>query len=318
MDFDLTEDQALIASAVRQIVARHLADPTSADFVLNAPVVERELTENGFLGATSEMGLGPVEGLLIAEEVGRLPFAIEAATSGILGRAILDAHPVRRPLAVALAPADGPIRYLQGGGAAVIITDDDVRLLQVEEQDVERVPAVFAYPFGRFRRLNVDKAVVLEGVAPESAKQWWRVVIAAEIGVAGRAALEATVEFVKQRRQFNRAIGSFQAVQHRLAHVATLVQGIEWLTRRAATSGAAADAALAATMAQQSAGLIHADCTQFHGAYGTTLDCPLHFWAYRLRALRGELKGLSHQSVEAARSLWPDAVAKQSRAVRPA
>ncbi|NDZ88716.1 acyl-CoA dehydrogenase, partial [Streptomyces sp. SID10115] len=49
-------------------------------------------------------------------------------------------------------------------------------------------------------------------------------VVAAEAVGAAERALERTVEYVRQREQFGRAIGSFQAVKHRLADVYVQVQ----------------------------------------------------------------------------------------------
>jgi len=312
MDFDLTEEQSLIVGAVGQIVSRHAADPLPADYAVTSREIEAELVANGFLGGGEEMGLGPIEALLVATELGRLPFAIEAAASGLFGSTLLAGRDIPRPLALALAPATGPIRFLQDKGSALVIGKTDVRLVQIGEGDVEQVNTVFAYPYGKFRRLDLDEAEVLDGVSPQDAMQWWRVAIAAEIGAAGRAALDATVEYVKQRRQFNRAIGSFQAVQHRLGHVASLVHAIEILARRAAVTRLPVDAAVAATMAQLHVGLIYFECAQFHGAIGTTVECALHFWTYKLRALQGELNGVSEQALAAAAGLWPQAIAKQA------
>ena len=56
------------------------------------------------------------------------------------------------------------------------------------------------------------------------------------------AALSHTVEYLKDRRQFGRAIGSFQAVQHRLAECAIEVEASRWLVREAADRQQAAEA----------------------------------------------------------------------------
>jgi hypothetical protein len=46
---------------------------------------------------------------------------------------------------------------------------------------------------------------------------------------------------------------------------------------------------------------------QFHGAIGLTLEYPLHFWTYRLKALQGELGGPTAQALAAADQMFPAA-----------
>src|SRR4029079_11477578 len=68
----------------------------------------------------------------------------------------------------------------------------------------------------------------------ERAVDEWRVLTAgALVGLAG-AALELGVEYAKQRQQFGVPIGSFQALAHRLADVATAFEGAQLLAREAA------------------------------------------------------------------------------------
>jgi alkylation response protein AidB-like acyl-CoA dehydrogenase len=71
---------------------------------------------------------------------------------------------------------------------------------------------------------------------------------------------------------------------------------MKWLAFRAAESGTAEDAALAAIYAQDQMRQIVNDLHQFTGAIGLTLEYPLHLWTYRLKALQGELGGLTHQA----------------------
>jgi alkylation response protein AidB-like acyl-CoA dehydrogenase len=121
-----------------------------------------------------------------------------------------------------------------------------------------------------------------------------------------RAALDTTVEYVKRRRQFGRAIGSFQAVQHRLAECAVWVEGTRWLTYQAAYAQAPPEAAaLAAAHATAAAGRVFAETHQLTGAMGFTREHPLHVWSLRLQALRLEAGGVSGHRAAAARLRWP-------------
>jgi hypothetical protein len=197
-----------------------------------------------------------------------------------------------------------PVRFLKQARTAIIDTGQDVRVLDLEGIDVANADNLFAYPFGRFTRPDWSTARVLPDLAPTQLRQWWQLALGVECLGAMRAALSLTVEHVKQRQQFGRPIGAFQAVQHRLAADITAVEGLELLIRRAAWSRDPADAALAAGYAQEFAPQLIYDCHQFHGATGLTLEYVLHHWTYRLKVLLGEMGGASAQAREAAALVW--------------
>ncbi|RZU15097.1 acyl-CoA dehydrogenase family protein [Streptomyces sp. BK239] len=101
-------------------------------------------------------------------------------------------------------------------------------------------------------------------------------------GAAGRA-LERTVEYVGQREQFGRAVGSFQAVQHRLADVHVQVQAARsaayyaaWATPRGERVGGLALAQ--ALKAQRTAA---AEAVQLHGGIGFTWEHDAHLYFKR-------------------------------------
>jgi len=72
--------------------------------------------------------------------------------------------------------------------------------------------------------------------------------------------------------------------------------GVRWLMLKAAATGDAGDAALAALHAQDSATRIVYDLHQMLGAMGMTLEHPLHLWTYRIKALLSELGGRGGQA----------------------
>lgn len=61
---------------------------------------------------------------------------------------------------------------------------------------------------------------------------------------------------------------------------------------------------MAALYVQQMIPEIVYDCHQFNGAMGMTLECPLHFWTYRLKALQGELGCAGSQALDLANRHW--------------
>ena len=103
----------------------------------------------------------------------------------------------------------------------------------------------------------------------------------------GRAVLERTIDHVKTREQFDRAIGTFQAVQHQLADVSaeldatelTVAQGAWAVDAGLAPAEVRRFAAIAAVTA--AAAFRHATLVahQLHGGMGFVLDNPLHLWS---------------------------------------
>uniref|UniRef100_UPI00099F1C4C acyl-CoA dehydrogenase family protein n=1 Tax=Streptomyces niveiscabiei TaxID=164115 RepID=UPI00099F1C4C len=99
------------------------------------------------------------------------------------------------------------------------------------------------------------------------------------VGAAGRV-LEMTVEHVKQREQFGRAIGSFQAVQHRLADVYVQVQAARSAAYYAAWAGdGQAVGGIALAQALDTLRLAAGEGIQLHGGIGFTWehDAQLYF-----------------------------------------
>ncbi len=108
-----------------------------------------------------------------------------------------------------------------------------------------------------------------------------------------RAIFEATLEYAKVRHQFDRPIGSFQAIKHRLADAYLAVERASALAYFAALTVAEDDLRrpLAVSMAKSAAGdvasLLTRDGLQLHGGIGFTWEHDLHFLLKR--AVVGEL-----------------------------
>jgi alkylation response protein AidB-like acyl-CoA dehydrogenase len=109
---------------------------------------------------------------------------------------------------------------------------------------------------------------------------------AAQLIGAAEALLDATVEYAKQRTQFGRVIGSYQAIKHKLADVHIAVELARPLVYGAALSLAPRDVS-AAKVAAGEAGLLAArSALQTHGAIGFTQEHDLSLWLLRVQALR--------------------------------
>lgn len=295
MDFELNEEQAVVQDALLGIFANFRTLPTGAcGYFEPAPELDRLLEESDFFSLAAMEGYGALDAALFVYEAAQLPVLVEVAASALVAP-LLGEIGLPRPIALA-DRRDGAIRNLLGARTLILIEDGECRIASLDGVDVEGLPSVLGYPFGRL----VDPAALsLRSLGPGSGDRlaiWWRVALAAEAAGLLRAALDATVDYVKQRQQFGRAIGSFQAVQHRLAISAQEVSACRWLAMRAASSGDAGEAAIAALYAQDQMRNVVNDLHQFSGAIGLTLEYPLHLWTYRLKALQGELGGIVGQA----------------------
>lgn len=123
-----------------------------------------------------------------------------------------------------------------------------------------------------------------------------RTVTVAELAGLGEAAIRLTVEYVRERTQFGRPIGSFQAIKHLLAEAWIDVYACEstatTVARQVAETGSAADAAEAADLALVFAAgasrRVLEAALQAHGGIGFTLDYRLS-WYFNRALSRGSL-----------------------------
>ncbi len=239
----------------------------------------------------------------VARAAGVVSIAASALVApGVAGRAL--------PGPIALARRGGGAKARFAGHARTLLVDagDEARAVSLAPGDARPLRSNFGFPFARLRPEALAGGESLGPGSGERLRSWWRVAITAEAAGAMGAALEQTASYLKQRRQFGRAIGSFQAVQHRLAECAILVEGSRWLALEAAWRGAPREAAAAAAAhATAAAALVFAESHQLSGAIGFTHEHDLHVWSMRLQALKLELDGVAGHRRALARARWDSA-----------
>jgi alkylation response protein AidB-like acyl-CoA dehydrogenase len=108
----------------------------------------------------------------------------------------------------------------------------------------------------------------------------------AEMVGAGQRVFEMTVEYAKTRVQFGRPIGSFQAIQHKIADMATDIDGSRLITHYAAWKAskgqdARADIARAKAWMSDAFRRITREAQQVHGGVGFIVDHDLHLFFNR-------------------------------------
>jgi alkylation response protein AidB-like acyl-CoA dehydrogenase len=126
----------------------------------------------------------------------------------------------------------------------------------------------------------------------ESAREFGALATAAQLVGAGQALLHGSVEYAKQRTQFGRAIGSYQAVKHKLADVHIALELARPLVYGAALSLAdrssttARDVSAAKAAASEAGLLAAGSALQTHGAIGFTQEHDMSLALLRVQALR--------------------------------
>jgi alkylation response protein AidB-like acyl-CoA dehydrogenase len=115
------------------------------------------------------------------------------------------------------------------------------------------------------------------------------VLAAEQVGLAQRC-LDMTLAYVKERRQFARPVGSFQALKHRLADLWVAVLQARAAARYAAACLAEDDpdtpvaVALAKSACGEAAVAAAQECVQMHGGIGFTWEHPAHLYLKRAKA----------------------------------
>ena len=119
--------------------------------------------------------------------------------------------------------------------------------------------------------------------------QWGAIGKCAEMSGGAQQVLDMTVEYAKQRTQFGRPIGSFQAIQHHCANMATDVEGSRYITYQAAwrlSEGLPADreVAMAKAWVSDAYRRVCALGHQCHGAIGFTKEHNMQLYSRRAKA----------------------------------
>jgi alkylation response protein AidB-like acyl-CoA dehydrogenase len=108
---------------------------------------------------------------------------------------------------------------------------------------------------------------------------------AAQLLGLGERVLADTVSYAKQRRQFGREIGSYQAIKHQLADVRIALDFARPLVFGAALDPSSRTVSAAKVMAGDAAYLSSRTGLQVHGAIGYTQELDLSLWITKIRAL---------------------------------
>ena len=318
MDFALSEDQKLFASTVKNLLTEQ-ATPARIrqawqNELAHPNPVWNELAQMGVLGMScpEEHGgleMTPMDWVVVLEECGRAALPDPVLESMVVGSSLLaqlgtDELKARWLPKLAMGEASLSVA-LQS--EAHVVAADQVDLILAQKED-----KLFALEPGQFectRHDSVDGARRLftlqwdeaqatpfaQGLevsrAIEEAELNGSLAAAAQLLGLSQQMLDMSIEYAKTRTQFGKAIGTFQAIKHKLADAWLKLEFARPVVYRAAHSLThnRTDKALHVSMAKAYASELgmHASKTalQCHGAIGYSFEYDLHLWMKRTWSL---------------------------------
>ena len=310
MNFELTDDQRAIQRTARDFLAnayppaevRRLAYETPRGFTDEGWAAICELGWPALLVPEEYggLGLGVIELAVVQEELGAAlapsPFLSTVAAGAVIADAGSDEQRERWLPALAAGEARGAVATVMDDVGWTAVPDaDGADVIVVRENDAwslvadTRAEAVEALDSTR-RLWRVRAEGDLEPLRGDGERAFdvVAVALAAEsVGVARRA-MEMAVQYAKEREQFGRPIGAYQAISHACAQMLLEVEGARSTTLYAAWAldHEPESGPLAASMANASdAGWrVPASALQVHGGIGFTWEHDLHLWVKRGKA----------------------------------
>ncbi|MGW1286322.1 acyl-CoA dehydrogenase family protein [Streptomyces sp. NPDC002586] len=176
---------------------------------------------------------------------------------------------------VLLVPADD--------GGLYAVTADAVTVTGQVSLDLTRPLATVRLAGAPGRRVGAAEPAVRRALRAAAG-----LLASEQLGVADWALTE-TVRYLKERKQFNRPVGGFQALKHRLAQLWLEVVNLRAAARAAAdalASGEDVETSVAVAQAYAAPVAVHAteEAVQLHGGIGMTWEHPIHLYLKRAKA----------------------------------
>jgi len=300
MDFELTADQEALRDGVRHLIQGRVPMAVVRGLESTAGVdrkLWRELADAGVFSlrlpeAAGGAGLGMPEAVLVFEELGRGLVPGPLVAGHVVAGALAGAATGERVVgALELVPGPLVVEHLDALDDVVVFDAGAVGVVEAEEvRGLARPVGRPLDPLVPVHRLSAPP--VARPLAGADVAGRWRleatVLTAATLLGIAQALTDLGVAYAKERRQFDRAIGSFQAVKHLLADMLVRAE-----VARAAVYAAGAildqpevgDARRAAAAAKAVAGDAATAngkaCVQVHGGMGFTWEVDVHLYLKR-------------------------------------
>ena len=333
MDFELTEFQSDLATGVRRLCEGRFALDTLRRAEGSDRVVERDgWRQLGGAGVfnlclgedTGGLGLGLADAALVFEELGRAlvpgPLVASHLAAGLIegaddGSVVVGL--VERPSGGSGATASGGlaipvvpvipvipvvIEHLADLDVLLAVSDEGVTSIEPSTLDATRMgrPMDPLTPLWSVSSLPAGTPVAGADVSARWRRDGAVLTAALQIGAAAWTT-ELAVEYAKERKQFGRPIGGFQAIKHLCADMVVRTEVARAAVHAAAVTvdqpdvGDALVAAAGAKLLADEAALANGrSCIQVHGGMGFTWEVPAHLAYKRARVLATQF-GTDHE-----------------------
>jgi alkylation response protein AidB-like acyl-CoA dehydrogenase len=305
MNFDFSDDQRAIKETARDLLANRFKLERLRELAESGTYADeawREVSELGWPGIFiaeehGGQGLGIVELVILLEELGYVLAPMPFLSNAAAGLILQDAGATERLAGVASGERRGTVGVVRDGRAALvpdaaeadfIVLLDGTEATLVERGDAQVEPIDAMDPTRRYASVTANGGGEPLGDVSRG-RDLIALAVAAELVGLSQRVMEMAVAYAKDRKQFDRPIGAYQAVSHKCADMLKQVEGARSLAYYA---GWAADAApdefsLAASMAKayaSDAGWdVSANALQVHGGIGFTWEHDLHWFLKRAK-----------------------------------
>ncbi|MBU6257064.1 MAG: acyl-CoA/acyl-ACP dehydrogenase [Burkholderiales bacterium] len=319
MDFTFSDEQIAFRDSMSRFLMTEAAPEMLREIwateVGRSPELRAKIAGQGLMGLSvpeeqGGLGLGDIDWVLMTQELGYYAIPDSLADTAYVATGLIAGLPAGHPARSRWLPriVDGSVRIAVGhavnpwvadahfadllllphAGAAGIelhgVTHDAVTLTPHASIDASRRLASVGWTPG---------ASTLLAAAPLAKSLWDKALDRGALNAAGQLVglaqrmLDMSVDYVAQRKQFGKAIGSFQAVKHHLADVATRIEFAKPVLYRAALALSRRDPRCATLVSHAKLACGDAAWTaarkgvQVHGAMGYTWEVDLQMFMKR-------------------------------------
>jgi alkylation response protein AidB-like acyl-CoA dehydrogenase len=328
MDFLFSEEQRMSAEVARKLFSNQALRKMMANGAVRDTSAWQTIASTGLTAVLvperdGGLGLHEIDFVLIAEACGYAALTEPLAEHAGVAAPLLAATGANTWLCQAAAAGEAtlavghsinPFVADADSAAAVLMEHDgEVHLIEPTRAQLTRQPSID--PFRRLFRIDWIASRTTRIADAASGTPLWADALdrgalfsAAQcLGLAQRA-VDLAVSYAKERNQFGKPIGSYQAVKHLLANVQVQIEFARPVVHAAAAEFSARDAmsrariSHAKLVASEAADLGARTALQVHGAMGYSWEVDVHFFLKRALALTHAWGGPSfHHSRVAAR-----------------
>jgi alkylation response protein AidB-like acyl-CoA dehydrogenase len=288
-------------SKIRDLEASGGLDADSWRALADAGVFSLRLPED-----EGGVGLGMTQAVIVFEELGR------ALVPGpLVGTHVTRTQGAPEEILTLIERGDAVIPWLRGSDVVAALDAEGVWL--ISKSEIESVPSPSPLdpltPLDRVISLPQGKRIA--GAATADSLRTQRAVLTAAylVGIAA-AETDLAVAYAKDRKQFGRPIGSFQAIKHICADMLVRAEVARAAVYAAGVhldgngDGDVARAVTGATLLAEEAAFANGKaCVQVHGGMGFTWEIDAHLYLKRATALTALLGGADARAEQMAASL---------------